>query len=88
METKHTPLHTHHADGGYHPNCKRCQLNASAPDLLWYLQELTEAVQTLAKRHGYQTPQCLPQALAAIARATGKLSRGFTLEYEPLAGKE
>ena len=55
-----------------HDSDANARLISSAPDLLWYLQELTESVQTLAKRHGYQTPQCLPQALAAIAKATGK----------------
>jgi hypothetical protein len=28
-----TPLHHHPNDGGYYPDCKRCQLNAAAPDM-------------------------------------------------------
>ncbi len=42
----------------------------AAPDLLWYLREISEAVETLADRHGFGLPTCLPHALAAIDKAT------------------
>lgn len=45
-----------------------------APDLVWYLRELTEAVQTLSKRHGTKTPECLPYAIQALENATEKQS--------------
>jgi len=36
MAVRHTPepLHHHKNNGSFYPNCKRCALNAAAPDLL------------------------------------------------------
>ncbi len=31
---EHTLLHHHPRDGGFRPECKRCQLEAAAPELL------------------------------------------------------
>jgi len=36
--TKYT--HNHHADGGYHPTCKRCRLDSYAPELLKWMKVL------------------------------------------------
>jgi hypothetical protein len=32
-KAKHTPFHHHPADGGFRQNCKRCWLDAAAPEL-------------------------------------------------------
>ena len=37
-------------------------------ELWWYLAELCEAVETLADRHGYEKPQCLPFAKAVVKK--------------------
>lgn len=34
-------------------------------DALWYLGELVESVEIIAKREGYQLPQCFPHAKRA-----------------------
>jgi len=34
-------------------------------DALWYLGELVESVEIIAKRKGYQLPQCFPHAKRA-----------------------
>ena len=37
-------------------------------EALWYLGELIESVEVLARRNGYYLPQCLPHAKAAWTR--------------------
>jgi len=44
------------------------RLYSKTQDVLWYLREMCEAVETLAKQHGYKTPQCLPYAKDCIER--------------------
>ena len=37
-------------------------------ELEWYLAEMCEAVRTLARKHGYTTPMCLPHAEAILKK--------------------
>ena len=37
-------------------------------EALWYLGELVESVEMLAKKNGYKLPQCFPHAKAAWAK--------------------
>lgn len=37
-------------------------------DLYWYLKEMCEATETLAKRNGTKLPECFPYAQDVVAR--------------------
>ncbi len=68
------PLHHHHRDGGLRPGCKRCQLEAAAPDLLEALRNLWVAyLDSLTDNKGCTCLRCTgaaQAAKAAIAKAT------------------
>jgi len=75
-ETKHTPLHHHFNDGGYHGDCKRCQLEHAAPKLLKALKAFLDCQSECFLAY-HDTSDCpddcvICQARDAIYEAEGK----------------
>ena len=64
------PLHHHNRDGGLRPDCKRCQLEAAAPDLLEACEKLLVVAPTLWGADREDWPRIMDRIEAVIDKAT------------------
>ena len=72
---EHTPLHHHPRDGGLRPDCKRCQLEAAAPEMKKLLGQLANEMQVANSMDDRVYPGWFTKRIRRIEKAIAKATK-------------